>query len=399
MDKDKIFFQMVRCCEPKITGNATDAMQVEMDIQSDKHFSNSQEQQQFQQYVASIKKASEMVEETKNIPYPHKLTELIFYTVKKNIKRTDIVNHHIYGSGLAFSDTLLLSEKAFDVLIKFNLPSCSVMPCRVVSTKDNTEWGRYYLLQFPMTSKSLINYSKSAFWSFKGEQFPQVQNEQEYYKAVLGGARRHICITEILPWDFVIIQGKGEYVSEKLYDALMTAEISGLECSNSKLFFEGNENPAYQFTYPSVFSIDAWRSSKSVEVWLNKGYGNSEKSFCFGELSRLPNNTKHEIYSAGLGVDRVGYVDNLLAYIDMFPSDDYSVVFNDFEKEVFSDETLGYLKSNEVWIETKNKVHIYFPELCLVYSCFQKGKDARGKRVTIFSDKAREFIEAEKLKI
>ena len=67
--------------------------------------------------------------------------------------------------------------------------------------------------------------------------------------------------------------------------------------------------------------------------------------------------------------------------------------------ELFADSTFLYLQDNYKFVQTKNKVHIYFPELCIIFSCFLKAKDSRGKRVTIFDKSVKTFIESTKLKL
>ena len=399
MNKNKIFVELTSCTDVEITGNATDCTQVELYADNDKYFYNSKEQKEFIKHIESINSTDTTIDNRNNTPYSYKLTELIFFTVKKRIKQTDIVNFHIYNDKFTFSNSLLISKKVLDIFNQFTLPEHSITPCRIISIKDNSEWGEYYLLKLNSISDSLINYSKSAFWRFvMGGQYPQIKNREEYNTICLFHAWCTICLSETLTYDIISLKAS-IFINEKLYNALKVANIIGLSASKSELFFEENEDTKFNFTYPYIFSIDDYKEANTVQVSLGVGYNNSSKKFSFGDQSRFPNNSMFEIYDAGIGIDRIGYIDNKLAYIDIFESDDYKTILSKFEMELFIDTTFLYLQKNYKSIQTKNKVHIYFPELCMIFSCFSKVKDSRCKRVTIFDKSVTTFIETKKLKL
>ena len=399
MNKNKIFFELTNCTDVEITGNATNSTQVEIDADNAKHFHNLQEHKEFVQYIKSIDR-TDTTTNYDNIHYPYKLTELIFYTVKKRVKQTDIVNFFIYNDEFTFSNSLLISKKVLDIFNQFTLPEHSITPCRIISIKDKSEWGEYYLLKLNRISDSLINYSKSAFWGFvRNEQYPQIKNREEYHTICLFHAWCTLCLSKTLAYDIISLK-VSIFINEKLYNTLKVANIIGLSASKSELFFEENEDTKFNFTYPSIFSIDDYKEANTVQVSLGVGYNNSSKKFSFGEQSRFSDNMgKLEFYDAGICIDRIGYIDNKLAYIDIFESADYKTILSKFEMELFADSTFLYLQDNYKFVQTKNKVHIYFPELCIIFSCFLKAKDSRGKRVTIFDKNVKTFIESTKLKL
>ncbi len=399
MNKNKIFVELTNCTDVEITGNATDSTQVEIDANNAKHFHNLQEHKEFVQYIKSIDR-TDTTTNYDNTHYPYKLTELIFYTVKKRVKQTDIVNFFIWNDNFTFSNSLLISKKVLDIFNQFTLPEHSITRCRIISIKDNSEWGEYYLLKLNRISDSLINYSKSAFWGFmSGDQYPQIKNREEYYAICLFHAWSTVCLSKTLTYDIISLQ-VSIFINEKLYNALKVANIIGLSASKSELFFEENEDTKFNFTYPSIFSIDDYKEANTVQVSLGVGYNNSSKKFSFGEQSRFSDDRgKFEFYDTGICIDRIGYINNKLAYIDIFESADYKTILLKFDMELFADSTFLYLQDNYKFVQTKNKVHIYFPELCIIFSCFLKAKDSRRKRVTIFDKSVKTFIESTKLKL
>ena len=401
IDKNTLFYELSKSADPDITGNQTDATQVELNAEKENHFHNKEEQLLFNQYLKETTEVEDVMIGTSKIPYPYKLTELIFYTVKKNIKKTDFVTSFI---GLRYSGDILVSQKVMDILENFNLPVHSKIPSRIISTKDGSEWGDYFLLQFPMYPLTRVNYKKSAFFNKYQSNEPclRVANYEEYNKAIPICVWRSVfCVSEIIPYDIINLQASaGLFISETLYTTLKNSNLIGLEFGPDKLLFEGNDMAEYQFKYPEVFSMTKWIEQRKVTVYIGKGYERKNKSFYFGSLSEFSTNKQLEIYSSGLGhLDRIGYINNVLSYIDIFPYDDYETSFSNFNTDVFNQETLLNLQEKYEWVKSKNKVHIYFKELCLIFSCFEKAKDSRGKRIRIFHSDIREFIESKYLKL
>lgn len=146
-------------------------------------------------------------------------------------------------------------------------------------------------------------------------------------------------------------------------------------------------------------------AEKIVVITLGKGYGSQEERVELDSLSdRFGESTANrEYYISGLSsYDQVHYWGNRVYAIDIAMEDEgknRKTYFDNPSLPAFEPNTLEYFKANYPWIETKNKVHLYFPALCLIFSGFGKKIDARGKRIRIFSPKLQDMVEEKYLKI
>lgn len=142
-----------------------------------------------------------------------------------------------------------------------------------------------------------------------------------------------------------------------------------------------------------------------IIITIGKGYGSDEEAFDLESGSERFGDdfADREYYISGLSpYDRIYYWGNRVYAIDIamtFEGANRNIYFDNPSLPAFEQDTLEYFKTHHPWLETKNKVHLYFPTLCLIFSGFGKKIDARGKRIRIFSQEQQAIVEEKYLKL
>lgn len=209
MQKYKVYHQLLRCRDAKVTGHQSDPYQV---------------------------KALEFSWKKKE--------KRRFVSLSKKVKKTDILNFILPEKSDLFSASFMISHRLYKMIKDWNLPAHKLYPCEVHFTVDDSD-EKYYLLCFDKVSREQIYFRKSIFFDYQDKAYPQVKNEEEYFdsEAFLHSWGK-VCLRDYIEDDIIYLAGNGFYVKEDCLQQWKEQNVVGWEEGRSRIFFY--EHRAYK---------------------------------------------------------------------------------------------------------------------------------------------------------
>ncbi|WP_321387855.1 hypothetical protein [uncultured Enterococcus sp.] len=245
----RLFIGIETSREPQITGDRNGGFQVES--KWTKSFRNKEEREYYCEVLSGGRfddygfDRFPLEIDTEKLQLP-----VTFYADRKSTKETAFVSFAFRLAAIQF----IVSEETLVVMQQYRLPPMTVVACRIVSKKESTFSGNYFLVGFAVIASDTIDYKHSSFTYLHDEKgcdwawqdMPLVKSE-EAYRAFTDAEfcslvrPKQIMLNSSYPFDVVNAREHGVFFSEQLIQALQEQECwLGLSTRDCKLMESAN---------------------------------------------------------------------------------------------------------------------------------------------------------------
>jgi len=206
--------------DPKEIGINNGIYQVE--LLEKKSFVSNDEKKYYQEYFNGNVK-SFLLDNFKNIK-KSKLSLLTYYPLKK-AKETDFISFSPNELGLNF----IVSQKVIDIFESFNLSDFIKIPSKIEGFINN-----YYTIGFPITNYKDLDFSKSVFCDYQGNQ-KLINTYEEYDEKRYDLKIKKLKLINKINSNIIYSQIDGLFFSIELIEKLGQHNITGFQIRNTEL--------------------------------------------------------------------------------------------------------------------------------------------------------------------